>query len=97
MKSIIIPSKDITWHSTKFYNDIIFIIDKEYYNIFNTAVEYMLRVDKIPISMRISHHNAMPHHIGQYLFLNDLNLDTMYDGLYDTVVNHPLYIFQRTL
>jgi hypothetical protein len=57
----------------------------------------MLNIDKMPISMRISHHAAMPHHIGQYLYLNDLNLDTMYDGLYDTVVNHPLYIFQRTL
>jgi hypothetical protein len=97
MKSIILPCKDITWHSTKLYNDIIFIIDQDYCDIFNSAVGYMLNIDKMPISSRISHHNSMPHHIGLYLYLNNLKLDTMYEGLYDTVVNHPLYIFQRTL
>jgi hypothetical protein len=97
INSITVPCKDITWNSTKFCNDIIFIVDQDYCDIFNKSVEYMINIDNIPISLRMSHHTSMPHHIGQYLYLNDLKLDTMYEGLYHGIINHPLYIFQRTL
>ena len=97
INSITVPCKDESWDSTKFYNDIVFIVDQGYYDVFNMAVEYMVNIKNTPIPQRISFHSEMPHHIGQYLHINKLKLDIMYEGLYNGVINHPLYIFTRTI
>lgn len=95
-KGIILPSKDITWQKSKLYNDIIFILDKEYSKIFDNAVKYMLDVNDIPKSKRIyDSYNSMPHHIGQYLFMNNHDIILIYDEILDGVINHPLYKFAR--
>lgn len=91
---IILPSKDATWCNTKLYNDIIFIIDSDMYNIFNNACKYMLNINDVPKELRYCHHDAMPHHIGQYLYLNNNNIILIYDEILDGL-NHPLYKFSR--
>lgn len=94
-KGIILPSKDITWQNTKFYNDLVFILDNEYIEIFDNAVKYMLNINNIPKENRYSHHVAMPHHIGQYLYLNSYNIILIYDKILCGFNNHPLYKFSR--
>ena len=93
---IILPSKDVSYYTTKLYNDIIFIVDNDYINIFNDAFKYALNIDNTPINKRISHHPGMPHHIGQYLELQrDPHIYLIYDAVIDGVQNHPLYKFSR--
>ena len=94
-KGIILPSKDITWKSSKLYNDLVFILDKEYIDTFNDAVKYMLNINNTPKQNRYSFHHAMPHHIGQYLYLNNYNIILIYDEILCGVNNHPLYKFSR--
>lgn len=93
---IILPSKDITWNTTLLYNDIVFIIDKDY-DIFNEAVKYMMNLNSVPKHLRYSHHSSTPHNIGQYLLFNNYNIILMYDKILDGVYNHPLYKFCRTI
>jgi hypothetical protein len=93
---IILPSKDITWNSTLLYNDLVFIIDKDY-DIFNEAVKYMMNLNNIPKHMRYSHHDSTPHNIGQYLFLKSYNIILMYNETLDGIYNHPLYKFSKTI
>lgn len=95
-KGIIILNKDSSWNHTKFYNDIIFIVDNTEIDNFRKGVEYMMNIDSIPVNLRISHHRAMPHHIGQYLYINNIEFITMYDISYDGL-SHPLYEFVRKL
>jgi len=92
---IILPSKDITWQNSKLYNDVVFIVDAEYIEIFDNAVKYMLNVNNIPLHDRLSSNVAMPHHIGQYLYLNNHNIILIYDAILCGVNNHPLYKFAR--
>lgn len=91
---IIIPSKDMSWNQTKFYNDLIFIADKEHIKNFNDAVEYMMKVNILPLQIKLSDHVAMPHHIGQYLYLNNITFYLMYDEIIDARY-HPLHKFSR--
>lgn len=79
---IILPSKDITWNSTLLYNDIIFIIDKDY-DIFNEAVKYMMNLNNVPKHLRYSHHDSTPHNIGQFLYFNKYNIILMYEMEYE--------------
>jgi len=88
---IIFPNKDTSWNTTKFYNDLIIILDKKSIDIFNDAVDYMININNTPIEKRISHHQAMPHHLGQYLYINNLEFYEMFYEIYDGVKNHPLY------
>lgn len=67
---IILPSKDITWNHTRLYNDLVFIIDKDY-DIFNEAVKYMMNLNNVPKHLRYTFHDSMPHHIGQFLLFNN--------------------------
>lgn len=83
--SICLPNKDTTWNQTRFYNDLIFIIDSDRLCDFNKAVEYML------YSTHIDNYPSMPHHIGQYLYMNKIPFHLIYDQLYDGIKNHPLY------
>jgi len=97
---IIVPNKDDTFSQTLFCNDIVFIIDNTDANLhhINNAVNYMIHIDNIDNDKKLSHHPAMPHHIGQYFNLNNIPLNYMYDMCANTTdINHPLYIFQRYL
>ena len=93
---IILPSKDKTWNYTRLYNDILFIINKDY-DIFNEAVKYMMNLNSVPKHLRYTFHDSMPHHIGQFLYFNNYNIIFMYDEILDGVYNHPLYKFSRTI
>lgn len=95
---ITVPNKDESYNQTFFCNDIVFVIDntEEILNHFNNAVDYMMNINNMDIDKKISNHDAMPHHIGQYLTLNNISFNYMYDMCSKTIDN-PLYIFQRYL
>ena len=90
--NIILPNKDITWNETKFYNDILFIIDTPKVEDFDKAVQYMLSINNTPIQKRFCYHMGMPHHIGQYLYIHRIPFELMYDTILEGTKNHPLYI-----
>jgi hypothetical protein len=94
---IILPSKDISWLNSKLYNDIVFIVDTESIEIFDNAVKYMLNVNNISLHDRLSTNVVMPHHIGQYLYLNNYNIILIYDKVLCGVNNHPLYALSRLI
>uniref|UniRef100_A0A6C0I0Z0 Uncharacterized protein n=1 Tax=viral metagenome TaxID=1070528 RepID=A0A6C0I0Z0_9ZZZZ len=90
---ITVPGKDITWESTKFCNDILFMIDKSHVHHFDDAVNYMLSIDTLPVENRMDKYQPMPHHIGQYLYHNNIHVNFMYH--IESGTNHPHYIFVR--
>lgn len=94
-EGILVPNRDVTYDVSLFCNDVIFIIDQSYVNIFNDAVEYMMSIEVNP-STKFLNWNSVPHYIGRYLTLHHLPITYMYDELYDGVINHPLYWFQRS-
>jgi hypothetical protein len=72
----------------------MFILDKNELLNFNKAVEYMMNVDKMPPNQKISNHVSMPHHIGQYYYINNIPFHMMYNEHYKTICN-PIYTFCR--
>jgi hypothetical protein len=91
---IIVPNRDKTYDSTLFCNDLIFIIDNTYVDIFNGAVEHMTSV-KYNMN-KCLHYPSMPHYIGRYLVTNNLPIIYMYEEKY-CAYDHPIYAFQRLL
>jgi hypothetical protein len=91
---ITVPNRDSTYDSTLFCNDIIFIVDNSYVDIFNGAVEHMMSV-KYNMN-KCLHYTSMPHYIGRYLVTNNLPIIYMYEEKYCGFDN-PIYAFQRLL
>jgi hypothetical protein len=91
---IIVPNRDTTYDTTLFCNDIIFMIDKPYIEIFNNAIEYMMSVKKN--MNKCLNYSSMPHSIGRYLVTNNLPITYMFEEKY-YVLDHPIYAFQRLL
>lgn len=74
---IFIVNKDVHWPSTNFYADIVFMVDADMLDIFNTSYRGNIFYDTI-------------HGLGKYLYENNISFHLIYDGYYH-MDNHILH------
>jgi hypothetical protein len=76
-RGIILVNKDVNWPSRKFYADVLFIVDKGYFNFFKAAYYGGVHEDSI-------------HALGRYLYENKIPFYLMYEDYYH-MNDHPLH------
>ena len=72
---ITLVNRDAHWYDEKLYSDHVFIVDKDFV---------------APFQKGVYHTTRQPHQVGQYLTLNKVPINLMYDTFHNND-SHPLY------
>jgi hypothetical protein len=76
---IILVNKDVHWPTLKLYSDVLFIVDNHSVDNFKLAFDYSCFKSIYDV-----------HHLGQYLYMNNIPFHLMYEEYYH-MDDHPIH------